>query len=224
VADAAGGCVAFFGLTKFRLILRLRGVGNGIMSRDVRVNAPGTGDRCGFCLHLFAGPWGHALARLEFCADASRGGVRTLIPHMQTIGFQEAVEALSREDKRYHIEAYAFLRDALEATLKRRKKARKETGGHVAAGELLEGFRLHALEQFGPMAMTVLDYWGVRSCEDVGQMVFNLVQAGVFGKTDEDALDDFRGHYDFREVFVNPFTPGQARLNDPASGGVGSGE
>ncbi len=140
---------------------------------------------------------------------------------MQSIGFQEAVEALSREDKRYHAEAYAFLRDALEVTLKKRKKAKKEAGGHVGAEELLEGFRLHALAEFGPMAMTVLEYWGVRSCEDVGHMVFNLVQAGVFGKTDEDSEADFRGHYDFHEAFVVPFLPAKNPLNNPGTGKVG---
>lgn len=144
---------------------------------------------------------------------------------MQTTGFQEAVEALAREDRRYDAEAYNFLREALEATLKKRKKTKKPPGGHVSAGELLEGFRAHALDEFGPMAMTVLDYWGVRACEDVGHMVFNLVQAGVFGKTDEDRLEDFAGHYDFREAFVVPFLPQpQKQLNDNASDMVGGGE
>jgi len=143
---------------------------------------------------------------------------------MQTTGFQEAVEAVAREDERYHPEAYLFLRDSLETTIKRRKKTRKEPGGHVAAPELLEGFRLHALNEFGPMAMTVLDYWGVRSGEDVGHMVFNLVQAGVFGKTDEDTIESFRGGYDFHSAFVAPFQPGQNPLNIPASGEVGCGE
>jgi len=143
---------------------------------------------------------------------------------MQTTGFQEAVEAVARDDKRYHPEAYAFLRDSLEATLKRRKKAKKEAGGHVAAPELLDGFRLHALHEFGPMAMTVLDYWGVRSCEDVGQMVFNLVQAGVFGKTDEDTPESFSGGFDFHAAFVQPFQSGQIPLNAPGPDEVRSGE
>jgi len=143
---------------------------------------------------------------------------------MQTTGFQEAVEAVSRTDQRYHHEAYLFLRDSLETTIKRRKKERKEAGGHVAASELLEGFRFHALNEFGPMAMTVLEYWGVRSGEDVGAMVFNLVQAGVFGKTDEDTIESFRGGYDFHSAFVAPFLPGQNPLNISASGGVGRGE
>ena len=140
---------------------------------------------------------------------------------MQTTGFQEAVEAVSREDKRYHAEAYMFLRDSLEATLKRRKKATKEVGGHVAAVELLDGFRIHALGEFGPMAMTVLDYWGVRCSEDVGHMVFNLVQAGVFGKTDEDSLEGFAGGFDFHSAFIVPF---KNPLNDPGSDEVRSGE
>jgi uncharacterized repeat protein (TIGR04138 family) len=143
---------------------------------------------------------------------------------MQTTGFQEAVEAVSRNDSRYHPEAYAFLRDALESTLKRRKKAKKEVGGHVAAGELLEGFRLHALQEFGPMAMTVLDYWGVRSCEDVGHMVLNLVHAGVFGKTDEDTLESFCGVFDFESAFVRPFATGKIPLNIPGSDEVRSEE
>jgi len=143
---------------------------------------------------------------------------------MQTTGFQEAVEAVFRDDKRYHAEAYIFLRDSLEATLKRRKKATKEAGGHVAAAELLEGFRIHALGEFGPMAMTVLEYWGVRCSEDIGHMVFNLVQAGVFGKTDEDTLESFAKGFDFRSAFVAPFHSGQNPLNAPGPDEVGRGE
>ncbi len=132
---------------------------------------------------------------------------------MQQTGFQEAVEKLCREDKRYHAEAYAFLRDSLEATMKRRKKTRKEAGSHVGAEELLDGFRLHALDEFGPMSLMVLNYWGVRTSEDVGNLVFNLVAAGVFGKTDEDTIESFREIFDFEEVFVEPFRPEGKPLN-----------
>jgi uncharacterized repeat protein (TIGR04138 family) len=127
---------------------------------------------------------------------------------MNPMNFEEKTEEIAAADPRYSREAYDFLRDALEATLKKRRKARREQVGHVNAEQLLEGFREHALREFGPMAMTVLDYWGVRSCEDIGNMVFNLVTAGVFGKTDDDTLDSFRMGYEFREVFVDPFRPG----------------
>ncbi len=140
---------------------------------------------------------------------------------MQAIGFQEALERVLRDDSRYHADAYIFLRDALEATLKRRKKARKEASGHVAAAELLDGFRLHALQEFGPMAMMVLDYWGVHSTDDIGNMVFNLVHVGIFGKTDEDTPESFREGYDFVEAFVLPFRPAPEKLSAIGSGVVG---
>lgn len=132
---------------------------------------------------------------------------------MQSIGFLEALEAIAERDDRYDKEAYSFLRDALEATIKRRKKVRKDVSPHVSAAELLDGFRLHALHEFGPMALTVLNYWGVQSCEDVGHMVFNLVASGVFGKTDEDSIDAFRAGYDFEDAFAKPFRPEHPRLS-----------
>lgn len=57
------------------------------------------------------------------------------------------------------------------------------------------------------MVVTVLSYWGVRCCEDIGHMVFNLIGAGIFGKTEEDSIEDFRSVYDFHEAFVKPFEP-----------------
>lgn len=134
---------------------------------------------------------------------------------MQAIGFQEAVEKILATDQRYQAEAYSFLRDALETTLKRRKKAsKKDLSSHVSGAELLEGFRIHALQECGPMTVTVLDYWGVKTCEDIGQMVFNLVNAGVFGKTDDDTLESFRHGYDFHEAFVQPFRPSPTDLSE----------
>lgn len=140
---------------------------------------------------------------------------------MQAIGFQGAVEKILAEDARYDVEGYSFLRDALDATLKRRKKARKEASGNVNAAELLEGFRLHALAEFGPMAITVLGYWGIRTCADVGHMVFNLVQAGEFVKTEEDTVESFREGYDFTEAFVLPFQPAPDNLSTNGPGVVG---
>ncbi len=122
-----------------------------------------------------------------------------------------------QEDRRYNPEAYAFLRDSLEAIIKRRKKSKKEVLSHVGAAELLDGFRLHALAEFGPMALMVLNYWGLTQTSDVGQMVFNLVQVGIFGKTDEDTVESFRDLFDFREVFVSPFRPIVDSLNGESS-------
>jgi uncharacterized repeat protein (TIGR04138 family) len=57
------------------------------------------------------------------------------------------------------------------------------------------------------MVMTVFENWGIHSSEDIGNMVFNLIGAGIFGKTEEDSIEDFKNVYDFEEAFVKPFAP-----------------
>lgn len=125
---------------------------------------------------------------------------------MQKPAFHETLEKVVAGDCRYTREAYAFLRDALEFTQKRRRKSRA-AATHVSASELLEGFREYSLQQFGPMGMTVLEYWGVRSTGDVGRMVFNLIEAGVFGRAEDDRIEDFENGFSFEEAFVAPFRP-----------------
>jgi uncharacterized repeat protein (TIGR04138 family) len=65
------------------------------------------------------------------------------------------------------------------------------------------------------MVMTVFDSWGVHSCEDIGNMVFNLIDAGIFGKTEEDSIEDFKNVYDFDEAFVKPFAPERPAILKP---------
>jgi uncharacterized repeat protein (TIGR04138 family) len=126
---------------------------------------------------------------------------------MQKIGFAEALDSIVVNDPRYQRDAYIFLRDALDYTTKQQKKARGTTVRHVAGPELLEGVRQYALKEFGPLVITVFESWGIKCCEDIGHMVFNLIEAGVFGKTEEDSMEDFKSVYDFQEAFVKPFAP-----------------
>lgn len=138
---------------------------------------------------------------------------------MQKIGFAEALDSIVATDQRYQREAYIFLRDALDFTTKQQKKAKGTTVRHVSGPELLEGVRQYALKEFGPMVVTVFDTWGIRSCEDIGHMVFNLIGAGIFGKTDEDSIEDFKAVFDFQEAFVKPYAPEkkiEARKSLPA--------
>src|ERR1043166_4962235 len=126
---------------------------------------------------------------------------------MQKIGFAEALDSIVASDPRYQRDAYAFLRDALDLTTKQQKKIKGVSVRHVTGPELLDGVRKYALKEFGPMVITVFDNWGIHSCGDIGNMVFNLISAGIFGKTEEDSIEDFRKVYDFEEVFVKPFAP-----------------
>jgi uncharacterized repeat protein (TIGR04138 family) len=74
---------------------------------------------------------------------------------------------------------------------------------HVSGRELLEGIREFGLEQYGPMTLTVFQHWGIRTTEDFGEIVFNLVENGLLKKTEEDSRADFKNVYDFKEVFDN---------------------
>jgi uncharacterized repeat protein (TIGR04138 family) len=134
---------------------------------------------------------------------------------MQKIGFAEALESVVANDPRYQRDGYIFLRDALDFTTKQQKKIKGVSVRHVTGPELLDGVRRYALKEFGPMVMTVFDSWGIRSSEDIGHMVFNLIGAGVFGKTEEDSIKDFKNVYDFEDAFVRPFAPAKPESGKP---------
>ena len=131
---------------------------------------------------------------------------------MQEINFDEAVDLIIAKDTRFARDAYAFVREALDFT---QKLAGKEARGpirHVSGQELLGGIRQFALQQFGPMTATVFEEWGVKSCRDFGEIVFNMVEIGLLAKTDKDTRDDFQNGYDFTDAFRKPFWP-QGRLD-----------
>ncbi len=125
---------------------------------------------------------------------------------MQKLDFNQTLDQIFVQDPRYSTAAYHFLRDALDFTVKPRRKS-KDASTHVSGQQLLDGIRLYALKEFGPMVPTVFAYWGVESGEDFGNMVFNLIKVGIFGKNERDSIDDFKGVYTFREAFVLPFLP-----------------
>ena len=134
---------------------------------------------------------------------------------MQKIGFAEALESVVINDPRYHRDGYIFLRDALDFTTKQQKKVKGVSVRHVTGPELLDGVRQYALKEFGPMVMTVFDSWGIHSSEDIGHMVFNLIGAGIFGKTEQDSIEHFKDVYDFEEAFVRPFAPAKPERAKP---------
>lgn len=127
---------------------------------------------------------------------------------MPKVRFSDGVENIIRRDPRYHREAYIFLRDALDFTIHRLKKENREMEDrHVSPQELLDGLRDLALDQFGPMVLTVFEHWGIHCTEDFGNMVFNLSQEQIFGVQESDRLADFRHYYSFQSAFVAPFQP-----------------
>jgi uncharacterized repeat protein (TIGR04138 family) len=127
---------------------------------------------------------------------------------MQEVSFEEGFEKIHAKDPRYPRDAYLFVRDALDHTVKmianREERGRRR---HVSGQELLEGIREHALAQFGPMSKTVFAEWNIHACKDFGDMVFNMIEIELLAKTENDSREDFADGYNFDDAFSRPFLP-----------------
>ena len=137
---------------------------------------------------------------------------------MQDLDFAEIVDLICKEDPRFDKKAYDFVRQGLDHTVKELRKketSKTERSRHVSGPELLQGIRVFALDQYGPLAKTVLNAWGLKRCRDFGDIVFNLIEYNVFAKTEKDRPEDFSDIYSFEDAFVKPYQPSKRRA--PAS-------
>jgi uncharacterized repeat protein (TIGR04138 family) len=130
---------------------------------------------------------------------------------------------LLREDTRYRPDAYFLVWEALkfaQEELKMGKKVPSEPLAdpaeeepeqpkgphrHVTGQDLCEAIRHYALRQYGYMAKTVLNSWGLSSTGDFGEIVYNLIRIGQMRKTKDDRREDFDNQYDFQTAFQEDF-------------------
>jgi uncharacterized repeat protein (TIGR04138 family) len=108
----------------------------------------------------------------------------------------DVFEQLRERGERYDERAYFFLLASIEY-LQGRLPARR----HVTGRELALACRDFALEQYGLLARTVLEHWGVASTEDFGRLVFALVQVGLLVTQPGDRIEDFQDVYAFDQAF-----------------------
>ncbi|MCW8133881.1 MAG: hypothetical protein KIS92_26275 [Planctomycetota bacterium] len=113
---------------------------------------------------------------------------------------EEKISDILLREYRYKREAYRFVQEALEYTVRKRGKR-----GHVSGRELALGVRDLARERFGLMAKTVLSQWGIKCTKDIGELVFNMVEEEIMIKQDSDTHEDFENVYDFDEAFGSGF-------------------
>lgn len=117
---------------------------------------------------------------------------------MDEIDFEsDSFEDIIAKDDRYAPYAYALLMDVIGYLGQGDK--------HMSGGDILEEFKERALDQYGPLTYTVLTEWGVRCCEDIGEMMFNLTDARRVRKDEDDSPEAFIGGYDFKEAFLGPY-------------------
>lgn len=112
--------------------------------------------------------------------------------------FLHDIEALAERDGRYSRAAYLFVYDALQHTVEKLGKASMpREQRHVSGRDLIYGISEYALDQFGPLTLTVFDHWGIRETRDFGEIVFNLVNDNLMSKTDDDRIEDFTDVFEF---------------------------
>jgi uncharacterized repeat protein (TIGR04138 family) len=112
----------------------------------------------------------------------------------------EILDRLRALDGTYHERAYLFVLSALEY-----RQQQLPVRGHITGGELAWACRDFALEQFGLTARTVLSHWGVQTTDDIGRIVFVLIDVGLLIRQPTDQLEDFAGVFDFESAFEGEY-------------------
>ncbi|MFM7397536.1 MAG: Minf_1886 family protein [Verrucomicrobiota bacterium] len=129
--------------------------------------------------------------------------------------YEVVIREVVAKDPRYAPQAYELVRAALDHSQKtvhgEPRKGKSKDNRHVTGQQLVEGFRQHVLENYGPVSYRLLRNWGLRRSIDVGNVVFNLIEAKLFGSSPEDSLSDFEDIIDFKEAFQKPFESGAAK-------------
>jgi uncharacterized repeat protein (TIGR04138 family) len=127
---------------------------------------------------------------------------------MSGASLKTMINSLISQDSRYGPQAYFFILDSLDfISDDLGKNCLTGDERHVSVEELLDGVREFALTQYGPLARIVLEHYGIYSTEDVGEIVFNMVEGGLLNSQETDSRLDFVDVYDFREVFEESYTP-----------------
>ena len=133
------------------------------------------------------------------CQDrlTSRRGGGQIGPGMSQLEFADDVLARIRErDGRFDERAYVFVLAALEQL-----QARLPQRRHVSGEELALACRDLAIEQYGLLARSVLEHWGIGCTADFGTIVFTLIEVGMLRKQETDRVEDFADVYAFAHAF-----------------------
>ena len=125
--------------------------------------------------------------------------------------FDKAVAQILEQDNRYPARAYDLMPAVIDYTVRHPAPTDPSEPprpqGHVSGRQLAIGFRDYLLAEFGPFAADLLDEINIRSTDDIGNLVYNLISVGVFGKTNADSRADFHAVYDFKEAFRDYYAP-----------------
>ena len=120
---------------------------------------------------------------------------------MNNLQFADDVMARIRaRGGQFHERGYLFVLATIEF-LQTSLEARR----HVSAAELAWACRDFARKQFGLLAPVVLAHWGITRTEDIGRIVFTLVDVGLLVTQPGDTESDFEAVYQFDDAFGDSY-------------------
>jgi uncharacterized repeat protein (TIGR04138 family) len=117
------------------------------------------------------------------------------------LAFRDGImDQIRLREPRFHERGFLFVLAALEFCQVRLPERR-----HITGAQLAEACRDLALERYGVLARTVLEHWGIRATEDIGDIVFAMVDLGLLVSQPNDSRDDFANVYDFDAAFERDY-------------------
>jgi uncharacterized repeat protein (TIGR04138 family) len=119
---------------------------------------------------------------------------------MNATNLDDRIRDIIKKDPRFTPEAYLFVMDTLNIT-----KSQLNREGHLTGQELSYGVKSFGHYLFGLMAKRVFANWGIFKTDDIGDIVYNLIEAGMFGKSEEDDILDFHNVFDFKDELVDKY-------------------
>lgn len=129
------------------------------------------------------------------------------------IDFYDALQGVLSRHKEYHPNAYQFLYLATNPAsyaVRVNKKGRQPK--HLTAAEYYAALCRLAQQEYGPLARTVFEYWGLKTTQDVANATYFLIEAGIFCKQEQESREDFLSLPPLAQELEAPYTPAHTAL------------
>lgn len=116
------------------------------------------------------------------------------------------LDQIAAQDGRYDARALKFVYEGLGATIdKLRQQADDDTPRHITGQQLAYGLAELAKQRWGRLAAMVLNYWGVKTTRDFGEIVYLMISHHWMTSQETDRIEDFDNVYDFTDMFENQY-------------------
>lgn len=125
------------------------------------------------------------------------------------IDFHDALQSILTEHREYSPEAYRFLYMATTPSshAAQHDAPEKSEIRHMSAGEFYTAVCRLALQEYGPLAHAVFDFWGLHTTQDIAQATYRLIEVGIFSKQRHESIEDFAGLPPLDAMLEQPFIP-----------------